>query len=119
MKSFDGSNPQTELKLKIIEIYNSKLDERERRKKFVLERDLLDYKKHQAIERRRPKDERELVASLRPFARFNSAEQHEQLVNGLLTAMRLRKRIRQLQHYRRMGIRTLVWWHLRVYLKSS
>ena len=32
---------ERELKLKIIEIYNSKLDERERRKKFVLERGLL------------------------------------------------------------------------------
>ena len=96
-----------ELKLKVIAIYNAKLDERERRKRFVIERDLLDYKKHQSIERRRPRDERELVASMRAFARFHSAEEHEQLVNGLLASMRLRKRVQQLQHYRRMGMRSL------------
>jgi transcriptional adapter 2-alpha len=103
----DDHPSETELKVKIIEVYNGKLDERERRKKFVLERDLLDYKKHQALERRRPKDERELVQSMRVFARFHTAEQHEQFVEGLLTSLRLRKRIQQLQHYRKNGIRTL------------
>jgi transcriptional adapter 2-alpha len=80
----DDHPSETELKLKIIEIYNSKLDERARRKKFVLERNLLDYKKHQAVERRRPKDERELVTSMRCFSRFHSAEQHERFVEGEL-----------------------------------
>jgi hypothetical protein len=78
----DDHPSETELKIKIIEIYNSKLDERARRKKFVLERNLLDYKKHQAMERRRPKDERELVTSMRCFSRFHSADQHERFVEG-------------------------------------
>ena len=108
MEFNDDDHPtERELKLRIIDIYNGKLDERERRKKFVIERGLLDYKKHQQIERRRPKDERDLVAQMRPFARFHSAEEHNEFVGGLLTAMRLRKRIAQLQHYRRNGIRTL------------
>ena len=108
MEFNDDDHPsEVELKLKVIAIYNAKLDERERRKRFVIERDLLDYKKHQSIERRRPRDERELVASMRAFARFHSAEEHEQLVNGLLASMRLRKRVQQLQHYRRMGMRSL------------
>jgi hypothetical protein len=51
---------ETELKLKIIEIYNAKLDERERRKAFVIERGLLDYKRLLAVERRRPREEREV-----------------------------------------------------------
>lgn len=33
-----------ELKLKVLEIYNSKLDARAERKKFILERGLLDKK---------------------------------------------------------------------------
>ena len=105
--SEDDHPTERELKLRIIDIYNGKLDERERRKQFVIERGLLDYKKHQQIERRRPKDERELVAQMRPFARFHTAQEHNEFVGGLLTAMRLRKRIAQLQHYRKNGIRTL------------
>jgi hypothetical protein len=33
------------MKLKLLEIYNQKLDERTKRKKFILEAGLLDYKK--------------------------------------------------------------------------
>lgn len=34
-----------DLKLRMVEIYNQKLDERARRKQFILERGLLEYKK--------------------------------------------------------------------------
>lgn len=105
--SEDDHESERALKLKIIEIYNSKLDERERRKKFVLERGLLDYKKHQAIERRRPKDEREIYNRLKCFARFHSPEEHEEFVQGIIKEMRLRERIAKLQEYRKAGIRTL------------
>ncbi|GLE00661.1 hypothetical protein PINS_up009449 [Pythium insidiosum] len=105
--SEDDHPTERELKLKVIEIYNAKLDERERRKKFVIERGLLDYKKHQQSERRRPKDEREIIAQMRPFARFQTPAEHEEFVNGLITAMRLRKQILLLQEYRKNGVRTL------------
>ena len=105
--SEDDHESERALKLKIIEIYNSKLDERERRKKFVLERGLLDYKKHQAVERRRQKDEREIYNRLKCFARFHSPEEHEQFVQGIIKEMRLRQRIAKLQEYRKAGIRTL------------
>ena len=98
------------LKLQVLQIYNAKLDERERRKRFVIERGLLDYKKLQNMDRRRPKDERELMARMRLFARFHSAEEHEQFVEGLLTAKRLRKRIEQLQHYRQVRHRVGRVW---------
>lgn len=105
--SEDDHPTERELKLKVIEIYNQKLDERERRKKFVVERGLLDYKQHQQLERRRPKDEREIIAQMRPFARFQTPEEHERLVEGLIAAMRLRKQILLLQEYRKNGVRTL------------
>lgn len=98
---------EKELKIRIIDIYNGKLDERDRRKQFVIERGLLDYRKHQQMERRKPKDERELIAQMRPFARFHSAAEHDEFVGALLTAMKLRKRIAQLQQYRKNGFRTL------------
>ena len=81
MEFNDDDDPsERSLKIKIINIYNAKLDERERRKKFILERGLLDYKKQQAIDRRRPKDEREVYQQMRMFARFHTAEEHEEFV---------------------------------------
>ena len=102
---------ETELKLKILEIYNAKLDERERRKAFIIERGLLDYKRLLAIERRRPRDEREVYDAFRPFARFSTPQEHEDLVRGVILEQRLRKRIAQLQEYRRNGIRSLAEAH--------
>jgi hypothetical protein len=96
------------LKLKVIQIYNSKLDEREKRKNFLIERNLLDYRKKQAEDAMRPADERDLVNRMRLFARFHSAEEHENFINNLLKAKRLRKDIAKLQMYRRMGFTSLV-----------
>ncbi|RLN75197.1 hypothetical protein BBJ28_00010807 [Nothophytophthora sp. Chile5] len=108
MEFSDEDHPtERELKLKVIEIYNQKLTEREQRKKFVVERGLLDYKLHQHTERKRPKEERELLAQVRPFARFQSPEEHENFVEGLIAAMRLKKQILLLQEYRKNGVRTL------------
>lgn len=105
--SEDDHPTERALKLEVLSIYNAKLDERARRKAFVVAHGLLDYKRHQSSERRRPKDERELVAQLRPFARYQTPEEHEAFVQGLVTAMRLRKQIVILQEYRKNGVRTL------------
>lgn len=70
------------LKLKVLEIYNAKLDERARRKRFVVERGLLDYRRVAAREARRPREDRDVAALLRPFARFHSQESHEALVRA-------------------------------------
>jgi hypothetical protein len=58
-----------------------KLDERERRKVFVKEHGLIDYKSLQNKEKRKPKDERELIAKMRVFARFHSSEEHQQFID--------------------------------------
>lgn len=98
---------ESELKLRLLEVYCAKLSERERRKAFVLERGLLDFKRILATERRRPREERELYDALRPFARFMSAAEHEDLARGLILENRLRKRIAALAEYRRLGLTSL------------
>jgi hypothetical protein len=45
--------------------------------------------------------------AFRPFARFMSPSEHEELVRGIILEQRLRKRITQLQEYRREGITTV------------
>ncbi|CAI5725105.1 unnamed protein product [Peronospora effusa] len=108
MEFSDTDHPtERDLKLKVIHIYNQKLEKRMERKKFVVERGLLDYKLHQHTERKRPKEERELLAQVRPFARFQTPKEHDNFVEGLITAMRLKKQILLLQEYRRNGVRTL------------
>lgn len=46
MEFNDDDKPyEIEMKMKVLDIYNQRLDERIKRKKFVIERDLLNLKK--------------------------------------------------------------------------
>ena len=104
MQFAEGEHPSdVALKLEVIRIYNRKLDERQKRKDFVVRRGLLDYKRVLSAERRRPKEEREIISRMRPFARFQSPEEHEAFIQGMLKAKKLRRRIEQLQFYRSIG----------------
>jgi transcriptional adapter 2-alpha len=58
-------------------------------------------------EKKRTKEEKEIYNNMRVFARFQTAEEHEEFVQGLINEQRLRKRIEQLQEQRLQGIRTL------------
>eukprot|EP00903_Cladosiphon_okamuranus_P017935 g16503.t1 len=98
---------EKQLKLDVIAVYNHRLDEREKRKKFVIERNLLDYKKPPVGGKKRGREDRDLVARLRPFARFSDPKEHDELIDNLLVAKKIRSRIETLQMYRRNGITTL------------
>ena len=96
------------LKVKVLALYNSRLDTREQRKKFLVERGLLDYRKKHQEQNMLPADERDLRNRMRLFARFQSPEKHDELVQDILKAKRLRKEIARLQMYRRMGFTSMV-----------
>lgn len=72
------------MKFKILDIYNARLDERIKRKNFVIERDLLDYQKQNNLDKTRTKEEKEIYNLMKVFARFNTPEDHEKLVEGLI-----------------------------------
>jgi len=82
--------------VRVLEIYNSKLDAREKRKKFVLERGLLQ-KPESNNGNNRSKEEKEIEQNLRIWARFHSEEEHRSLVEGLIEERMVRKQIEQLQ----------------------
>jgi transcriptional adapter 2-alpha len=103
----DDNPLERSLKLKIIEMYNAKLDERERRKKMVERYGLLEFQKLKAEMKKRPKEERDVYDRMRVFARFLEKSEHDQFVENLIHEMRLRKRIDKLREYRENGIRTL------------
>jgi len=86
------SQEDINLKLKVLEIYNSKLDQREERNRFVLERGLL-----QRPDLRRSKYEQELDSHYRIFARFHSHEDHQKLIKGLLEERSLQEQVSALE----------------------
>lgn len=57
----DDTEEEIQLKFKVLEYYNARLDERIRRKKFVIDRGLLDLKKIQKQEKKRSKEERDII----------------------------------------------------------
>lgn len=105
--SSDDTKADQDLKLDVIRIFNNKLDEREKRKQFIIDHKLLNYRENQENMWKREPDERHLIQRMRLFARFHSYEEHEAFVNKVLEAKRLRKEIAKLQMYRRIGISSL------------
>ncbi|KAL1981157.1 hypothetical protein VTN96DRAFT_3004 [Rasamsonia emersonii] len=106
--SGEGENdPEMELKMTVMEIYNNKLTQRTERKKILFEHNLLDYRKNTAQEKKRTKEERELLNKAKPFARMMNHEDFEEFCKGLEYEHNLRLAIAQLQEWRQMGITDL------------
>jgi hypothetical protein len=80
-----GAAPETlQRKLDLVACFNDKADERERRKAFVRDRGILAWRERHRSWKRAGARERELRALLLPLERFSTAQQHEELVLGLM-----------------------------------
>ncbi|KAH6659377.1 hypothetical protein BKA67DRAFT_544275 [Truncatella angustata] len=107
----DGINPRTgelepemELKLTVMDIYNARLTQRVERKKVIFEHNLLDYRVNSKIEKNRTKEERDVLNKAKPFARMMNHDDFESLSQGLLDELNLRQAITQLQEWRNLRI---------------
>ncbi|EAA27792.3 transcriptional adaptor 2 [Neurospora crassa] len=107
----DGINPRTgelepemELKLTVMEIYNCRLTQRVERKKVIFEHNLLDYRENTKSEKKRSKEERDLLNKAKPFARMMNRVDFEQFCQGLIDELNLRQAIAQLQEWRSLRI---------------
>uniref|UniRef100_A0A2C9VAI2 Transcriptional adapter n=1 Tax=Manihot esculenta TaxID=3983 RepID=A0A2C9VAI2_MANES len=94
---------ERELKLRVLRIYSKRLDERKRRKEFILERNLL-YPNH--FEKDLSPEERALCRRYDVFMRFHSKEEHEDLLQTVISEHRTLKRIQELKEARAAGCRT-------------
>lgn len=103
----DDSKAEKDLRAQVLEIYAEKLNERARRKEFVLERGLTNFKAYQAAEKKRPKEERELREKFRVFMRFVPQDFIEKFIRGILEERQLRAKIEWLRQGRLHGARTL------------
>ncbi|KAJ3269214.1 Transcriptional adapter ada2 [Borealophlyctis nickersoniae] len=97
----------TELKLSILSVYNDVLDRRRERKKLIFERNLFDFRKIKLADSKRPKEERDLLTKMRVFAKMQTAQDFDLLVGDMLKELNVRRRIAELQEYRRMGLTKL------------
>ncbi|KAH8107707.1 hypothetical protein BXZ70DRAFT_912253 [Cristinia sonorae] len=93
-------------KLTLLEMYNQRVEKRQENKAIMFNRGLLNYKQMQAADKKRPREEKEALVRLRPFAKLQTGEDFEVFVADLMYESILRKRIQELQHYRRMGLTT-------------
>uniref|UniRef100_A0A0E0D6W0 Transcriptional adapter n=1 Tax=Oryza meridionalis TaxID=40149 RepID=A0A0E0D6W0_9ORYZ len=98
------SETDRELKLRVLRIYLSRLDERKRRKEFILERNLLF---PNPSEKDLTNEDKEVYHRYKVFMRFLSKEEHEALVRSVLEERKIRRRIQELQECRSAGCRTL------------
>ena len=103
-KTFD---PETELKMVVMGIYNDRLTARTDRKRVIFNHQLLEYRKNLAVDKRRTKEQRDLHQKLKPFARIMSHPDFSQFSDDLEKEQNLRQAITQLQEWRRMKISTL------------
>ncbi|CZR62685.1 probable transcriptional adapter 2 [Phialocephala subalpina] len=110
----DGLNPRTgelepemELKMTVMDIYNSRLTQRAERKKVIFEHNLLDYRKNAALDKKRTKEEKDLLNKAKPFARMMNHDDYQDFCNGLIEEHNLRQAVAQLQDWRGMKIGSL------------
>ncbi|XP_021902079.1 transcriptional adapter ADA2b isoform X2 [Carica papaya] len=97
------TNEERELKLRVLHIYSRRLDERKRRKDFILERNLLYTN---PFEKDLSPEERAICRSYDAFMRFHSKEEHEELLRTAIQEHRTLKRLQELKEARAAGCRT-------------
>lgn len=103
----EDNETEIELKLTVLDIYNSRLTTRAERKRVMIQHGLLDYRKNVALDKKRSKEEKDLLNTrLRAFARLMTAQDFQNFQASVLAELYIRKRIAELQEYRRNGIRS-------------
>ncbi|KAK7850230.1 transcriptional adapter ada2a [Quercus suber] len=88
------------LKLRVLRIYSKRLDERKRRKDFILERNLLY---PNPLEKSLLPKEREICQCYKVFMQFHSKEEHDELLKNIIEEQQIVKRIQDLQGARAAG----------------
>ena len=96
----DDTKEEQEIKMNVLKAYNAQLEEREKRRKFVIERNLLDIKKQMNFERKLSKDDREIYNCLKPFAQYMDNSQFHELFDGIVLEKNIRQRLNQLKQYK-------------------
>ncbi len=97
---FDETNKENEkdlnLKMDILKDYNLILKEREKRKNFIFEKNLLDLRRQNRIESKLSKEEYNLLLFMRPFCRFYENSEFFDLFDGIVIEQQLKLMLKNL-----------------------
>ncbi|XP_029467604.1 transcriptional adapter 2-alpha isoform X8 [Rhinatrema bivittatum] len=115
----DDSDVLHALKIAVVDIYLSRLRERQRRKKIIKDHGLINLRKFQILERRYPKEVQDLYEVMRHFARIVGPVQHDKFIESHALEFELRREIKRLQEYRAAGIKTFCSARMYDHLKRS
>ncbi|KAG4945997.1 hypothetical protein JHK82_042049 [Glycine max] len=96
------TDDERELKLRVLRFYAKRLDERKRRKDFILERNLLY---PNPFEKDLTPEEKTICRKYDLFMRFHTKEEHEELLRTVISEHRTRKRLQELKEARAAGCR--------------
>lgn len=103
----DDDDNEKHIKEEVLKLYNSRLDERIKRKKFVIEKHLLEPKKPPKGDREKIKEEKEIYSLMKPFMRFCEGNEFNELVEGLIQERNLKKELDEMRLYRALGLSKL------------
>uniref|UniRef100_A0A8C9TRD3 Transcriptional adapter n=1 Tax=Scleropages formosus TaxID=113540 RepID=A0A8C9TRD3_SCLFO len=78
----DDSDILHALKIAVVDIYHSRLKERQRRKKIIRDHGLINLRKFQMLERRYPKEVQDLYDVMRRFARVVGPLEHDKFIES-------------------------------------
>ncbi|XP_064425022.1 transcriptional adapter 2-alpha isoform X2 [Latimeria chalumnae] len=109
----DDSDVLHALKVAVVDIYHSRLKERQRRKKIIKDHGLISLRKFHIRERKYPKKVQDLHEVMRRFAKLIGPTEHDKFIEGYALEFELWKEIKRLQEYRMAGITT--FFSARVY----
>jgi transcriptional adapter 2-alpha len=93
----DDKPSELELKFQMLDKYNMILEERQRRRQFIIERGMLDLKKLQMNDRKRSQAETEIHQSLKMTVRFASPDEYNELVEKMTNKRLVNQRLQDLQ----------------------
>ena len=99
----DDDDLLKELKFMAIDIFLSRMKERDFRKKIVRKYGLLNFSKEISVSF--GKQERLMRESLKVFSRLQHPEENEMFIQGLLIQSSLMRQIKSLQNFRKAGLR--------------
>ncbi|KAI9290808.1 hypothetical protein K502DRAFT_368933 [Neoconidiobolus thromboides FSU 785] len=100
----DDHPEEVEFKLALLDSYNNKLNKREYRKRFLTLHNLTEYKKNQAIDKKRSREGRQIYNGLKVFARLQSPDDYKELCQGLIKEEQIKNQILKLQEYKKNGL---------------
>lgn len=103
----DDSKLSVELKLAVLDIYSQRLTTRQEKKRLIFKNDLMMYKKHVAVDKKKSKEVKDFLNKLKAFSRMMTPDNYREFSSDLAEELELRTSIDQLQEWRRNGITTI------------